>query len=187
MKREELKEKAEEFLKEIKWWSEDESHFWCDQFQLLDALAEFHIKMSDEYTKPNESEDLSNWLEWLYRRIPQLKQKHYTLWITKALEGYNKSKPKTKKSLEDRKEHFTDEVAATQLNGTQYKGDMLLEFIDYWTEHNEGGQKMRFEMSKNQPFNIKRRLVTWATRSKQFNNESDTKSTGANLDKWINS
>ena len=47
--------------------------------------------------------------------------------------------------------------------GLKYKDDkdLLNDFYSYWTEHNEKGKKMRFEMSKNQPFNIKRRLVTF--------------------------
>jgi hypothetical protein len=45
------------------------------------------------------------------------------------------------------------------------------DFISYWTEHNENGKKMRLEMSKNQPFNIKRRLATWKRMSK--NNKQD--------------
>ena len=32
-------------------------------------------------------------------------------------------------------------------------------FIYYWTESNEGGKKMKFEMQKT--FDIKRRLVKW--------------------------
>ena len=39
------------------------------------------------------------------------------------------------------------------------KTDLLNEFIDYWTESNEKGLKMRFEMEKT--FDIKRRLTKW--------------------------
>ena len=44
----------------------------------------------------------------------------------------------------------------------KYGKEMLNEFYHYWTEHNDNGKKMRFEYSKNQPFNIGRRLGTWA-------------------------
>ncbi len=45
-----------------------------------------------------------------------------------------------------------------------YGKQMLREFFDYWTEKNEGGKKMRFEMQK--VFDVKRRLVTWSKNNK---------------------
>lgn len=48
----------------------------------------------------------------------------------------------------------------------KYGKDMLNEFYQYWTEHNEKGVKLRYQFSKNQPFNIERRLVTWNSRNK---------------------
>jgi hypothetical protein len=44
---------------------------------------------------------------------------------------------------------------------------MLIEFRDYWTEHNDNGKKMRFEYAKNQPFNVSRRLATWSKRNQE--------------------
>lgn len=41
----------------------------------------------------------------------------------------------------------------------QYGSAMIREFFDYWTECNEGGQKMRFEKEKT--FDISRRLARW--------------------------
>ena len=43
----------------------------------------------------------------------------------------------------------------------KYGKPMLLEFLEYWTESNDNGKLLRFEMSKNQPFNLDRRLGTW--------------------------
>ena len=43
----------------------------------------------------------------------------------------------------------------------KYGKPMLLEFLEYWTESNDNGKLLRFEMSKNQPFNLSRRLGTW--------------------------
>lgn len=51
-----------------------------------------------------------------------------------------------------------------------YGKDMLNEFFWYWTEKNDNGKKMRFEYSKNQPFNIDRRLTTWSNRQSNFIN-----------------
>ena len=44
---------------------------------------------------------------------------------------------------------------------------MLIRFIDYWTESNEGGRKMKFEMQKT--FDIRRRLVKWKDNDKEWN------------------
>ncbi len=43
---------------------------------------------------------------------------------------------------------------------------MLVAFADYWTEHNPGGKKMRYEMEKI--FDLPRRLATWAKRDKEY-------------------
>lgn len=48
------------------------------------------------------------------------------------------------------------------------------EFYDYWTEHNDKGKKMRYEMARNQPFNIKRRLKTWKQKEKQYGPNKNT-------------
>jgi hypothetical protein len=37
----------------------------------------------------------------------------------------------------------------------------------YWTEHNPGGKKMRFEMQK--VFDIHRRILTWKRNQTNFN------------------
>ena len=47
----------------------------------------------------------------------------------------------------------------------QYDRQMVRDFFDYWTEMNEGGKKMRFEMQK--VFDISRRLGTWNRNNKK--------------------
>lgn len=44
---------------------------------------------------------------------------------------------------------------------SDYNKVLIREFADYWTEHTPKGKKMRHELSKNQPFNTKLRLVRW--------------------------
>ncbi|MFD2600193.1 hypothetical protein ACFSQ3_14640 [Sphingobacterium corticis] len=78
-------------------------------------------------------------------------------------------------SLEDRKISFTEKLAA--FTGV-YSKDTLNEFYFYWTEKNENGKKMRFEMQK--VFDIKRRLATWSKNEKQkFNGTSRNTSGGS--------
>ena len=65
----------------------------------------------------------------------------------------------------------------------QFGEPLLREFYEYWTEHNEQGQKMRFEYSKNQPFNVSRRLATWSKKNKEQGNfKNGTKKQGEGID-----
>ena len=94
------------------------------------------------------------------------------------------TKPKTK-TLEERKDDFT--WKCVEFIG-EYPDELVCEFKDYWTEHNEGGKKMRFEMSKNQPFNIKRRLATWKKNQKNYGTTTTKKGiSDTDLEQWVNS
>jgi len=55
--------------------------------------------------------------------------------------------------------------------------EMLRAFYDYWTEKNENGKKMRFEMQK--VFDINRRLTTWAKNNKFNGKQNNTPQTRA--------
>lgn len=89
----------------------------------------------------------------------------------------NKSKKKESKSesgaacaatIDERRKIFMDNVAKYI---PEYGKEMLREFFDYWTESNENGKKMRFEMQK--VFDLKRRLKTWSNNEKRrFNGKS---------------
>jgi len=63
---------------------------------------------------------------------------------------------------DDRAKLFMEKIA-THLDS--YPKEMLRNFYDYWTEKNDGGRRMRFEMEK--VFDIKKRLVTWSKREKE--------------------
>lgn len=54
-----------------------------------------------------------------------------------------------------------------------YGKEMLRAFYDYWTEKNEGGKKMKFEMQK--VFEIEKRLRTWSNNNFQNNGKSIVK------------
>ena len=51
---------------------------------------------------------------------------------------------------------------------------MLKQFTDFWTESNEGGKKMRFEMQ--QTFDISRRLAKWKSNDIEWNVKSNKES-----------
>jgi len=66
------------------------------------------------------------------------------------------SKENKIKDIKERKEIFKEKLKPFI---EVYGKDLLNNFFLYWTEHNEDGKKMRFEMEK--VFDIKRRLITW--------------------------
>ena len=83
-----------------------------------------------------------------------------------SLHGCIKETGQTKHPIDERKEAF-EERATIQGWGILSQHE-LIEFLSYWTEHNPDGKKMRFEMAKNQPFNIKRRMATWKKNAEKF-------------------
>lgn len=68
-------------------------------------------------------------------------------------------------TIEQRAEIFMEKVS---LYLSEFPKEMLRRFYDYWTEKNDGGRKMRFEMQK--VFDVKRRLTTWSNNEKVKNN-----------------
>jgi len=68
---------------------------------------------------------------------------------------------KEKETKEQRANKFALRVNAF----LQYDKKMREEFISYWTESNEKGKKLRFELQK--VFDIWRRLTTWNNRNKE--------------------
>lgn len=75
------------------------------------------------------------------------------------------------KTLEERQNDFMWKIA--EVGKGVYPDEMLRAFFDYWSEHNENGKKMLFEMKKT--FDIKKRLATWASRENdnQFKHTSN--------------
>jgi ATP-dependent Lon protease len=72
-------------------------------------------------------------------------------------------------TLEDRKTEFRNKIAEyVQV----YPKEMLRSFFDYWTECNDNGKKMRFEMQK--VFELKKRLSKWASNDKTKSNPVTT-------------
>ena len=70
------------------------------------------------------------------------------------------------KDIETRKQCFAKRVDKETLD-MHINPQMLKEFIDYWTEHNDGGSVLRYEQKSI--FNIRRRMSTWKKNDKKFN------------------
>lgn len=56
----------------------------------------------------------------------------------------------------------------------KYDVNLLKEFFYYWTEKGDNGKKMRFELSKNQPFNTARRLSAWKKNESKYGTPKTT-------------
>lgn len=68
---------------------------------------------------------------------------------------------KKKRDLHKVHERFVDDVLQHD-----YPQQMLEAFVDYWTEPNRSGTKLRFELEKT--WSTKRRLATWNKRQKDY-------------------
>lgn len=68
---------------------------------------------------------------------------------------------KKEKSLAERRQEFWNRLVPYVQKGV-YTRDMVTAFYYYWTESNENGKKMRFEMEKT--YELPRRLATWKRR-----------------------
>lgn len=81
---------------------------------------------------------------------------------------------RAQKSLEEREKEFMERVAA---HLDTYPKEMLRSFYDYWTEKNEGGRRMKFEMQR--VFDVSRRLATWKRneQNKPYGNSKKREST----------
>lgn len=82
----------------------------------------------------------------------------------------------TQKTIEERKKDFAESLKP---HLEKYGKDMLNDFYRYWTEINDGGKKMRFEMEK--VFQIASRLVTWNNNNKYHYKKANNLPVGMNL------
>ena len=73
------------------------------------------------------------------------------------MDQYNKKKNRLQDNLEERREKFSKSLD-DYIDG--YDTEMLEDFMEYWTEPNKSGTKMRFELEKT--WSLSRRLKTWS-------------------------
>lgn len=73
------------------------------------------------------------------------------------------------KGIEYRKNEFSQKILPHI--DKEFTREDANDFFRYWTEMNEGGKKMRFEMQK--VFEVKKRIVTWK-RNKKTNGNKNT-------------
>ena len=92
------------------------------------------------------------------------KQRNNIVGSIESGENENADKSATRKQpakpLEERENDFMWKIA--EVGKGIYPDEMLRAFFNYWSDHNENGKKMLFEMQKT--FDIKKRLAKWASR-----------------------
>ena len=93
--------------------------------------------------------------------------------VIKLLDKHSIGLPKSSASVEnktisvkDKKEEFAKRVEK-EVFDMQIDPAMIKEFIEYWTEHNDGGRVLRYEQQSI--FNVRKRMSTWVKNSKRFN------------------
>ena len=139
-------------------WSENRI-VWCQDF--VDSIQDAYSKRSNECIT---YEGLLLLLQGLGVRKP-IKQPSTVPVKPQSIVEY--TKPNNTKEI--RELTFREQVA----QHTTFESSMLDSFADYWTESNEKGVKLRFEMQKT--FDIGRRLKKWS--SNNFGGQDKTEVT----------
>lgn len=175
---------------------EFEETLWRESKIIFSVKFVNHIK--DAYLKRNnECITLSGLLTLLdslgVRKLSKSKSKVPV--NAQSKEDYTKvDESKANQSIENESELGADKSASTEERAKIFMGkiaesidiypkDMLRAFYDYWTEMNEGGRKMRFEMEK--VFDLKKRLKKWSDNNNKSINGKGTNAKQQHTDSLI--
>jgi len=96
------------------------------------------------------------------------------------MEDENENENRDINRIEEREEIFKKDVEKFK----NYPAYMLKEFIDYWSEQNPTGKKMRFELEKT--WDLKRRLERWSANSKLKAPVTQKKKNSPNVERILN-
>ena len=83
-----------------------------------------------------------------------------------------KARPTLAPTFDKRKTEFYNSLVPYV---EEYGKEMIRAFFDYWSEANKSRTKMRCELEKT--WEVKRRLVTWASRDNRFNTKNNGNTT----------
>ena len=160
----------------------------CDHAGIWDAdwdLAEFmigewvdydslpdEIKNKMKYIQGEDQYYIPSFIEFQYGELRENSKPHLSVLkrlkdkglqrVSHTLKDKDKDKVKDKvkvKDKESREKEFSDLVKKKAVEVENISDEQINNFIYYWSESNEGGKKMKFEMQKT--FDVKRRLVKW--------------------------
>ena len=103
----------------------------------------------------------------VHKSVIKLLDKHNIELDNPLVSVKDKDKDKDKgKDINTKKEEFAKRVEK-EVFDMHLDPNMIKEFIEYWTEHNDGGRVLRYEQQSI--FNIRKRMSTWVKNSKKFN------------------
>ena len=129
-----------------------------EQF-FIPSFIDFQYGELKEHSKPHMSV------------LKRLNEKHLELKGFKRVTITTKDKDiYKKKGKEIREKQFMEKCKALQ-SKNDFDNIMLMNFVDYWTESNESGKLMKFEMQKT--FDINRRMSRW--KNNDFNKANKKK------------
>lgn len=83
-----------------------------------------------------------------------------------------------KNNISLREQKFVNQVSLLDFNI-----DIQKEFVNYWTEQNSSGSKMKWELQKT--FDIKRRLARWEKNSKKWDTKNSKKSINSSAESYM--
>ena len=101
----------------------------------------------------------------VHKSVIKLLDKHNIELDNPLVSVKDKDKDKAK-DINTKKEEFAKRVEK-EVFDMHLDPNMIKEFIEYWTEHNDGGRVLRYEQQSI--FNIRKRMSTWVKNSKKFN------------------
>jgi len=101
----------------------------------------------------------------VHQSVIKLLNKHNIEVANPLVSVKDKDKDKAK-DINTKKEEFAKRVEK-EVFDMQIDPAMIKEFIEYWTEHNDGGRVLRYEQQSI--FNVRKRMSTWVKNSKKFN------------------
>tara|TARA_R110002020_G_scaffold43981_5_gene127142 strand:- start:443 stop:1240 length:798 start_codon:yes stop_codon:yes gene_type:complete len=146
-------------------------HIKGEEQYFIPSFIEFQYGELKEHSKPHKS---------VIKRLTNknLYKGYERVILTPKDKEQDKVKVKVKeksKNIDEREKEFMSKCKTLQ-DKYEFDNVMLMAFVDFWTESNEGGKLMRYEMQKT--FDIGRRMSKWKANDKEWNINSPKKKQG---------
>tara|TARA_R100000664_G_scaffold12249_1_gene19720 strand:- start:6127 stop:6897 length:771 start_codon:yes stop_codon:yes gene_type:complete len=170
-------------------WDSDweAAEFFIGEKVTYDELPE-EITDKMEYIKGENQYFIPSFIQFQYGELKENSKPHLSVIkrlndkglhsVPDTLKYKDKVEDKVKvKTIEERGIEFIEKCEKLCKKHDMSK-TLLKQFTDFWTESNEGGKKMKFEMQ--QTFDISRRLAKWKSNDIEWNGSSKK-----SIDKFI--
>ncbi len=132
------------------------------------------IQNKMKYIKGDDQYFIPSFVDFQYGTLRENSKPHLSvikrLSEKSLINSFNTVKDKDKVIVKDKKirelEFKTESYSIAKALNPLISPVQVNNFIDYWTESNKNGKKMKFEMQKT--FDIKRRLVKWRDNNNEW-------------------